>query len=201
VLGRDLTAEARALLRTDAARWHADVTERGFSMALGRLGAPVDDTAVLVFARDGEGTLRGLLQLVPWGSAGWSLDVMRRDPEAANGINELLITAALRAARDLGIGRLSLNFAMFRRTLEHGERLGAGVVAVALRRVLVEASRWWQIESLYRFNSKFQPEWETRYVCSPTRADLPRVIVATLIAEALVQPPRRLGRSRRLAFE
>ncbi|MCW2498909.1 MAG: hypothetical protein JWN87_585, partial [Frankiales bacterium] len=110
--------------------------------------------------------------------------------DAENGLNELLIVAALEAAPQLGVQRLSLNFAVFRSALERGERLGAGPVLRAWRAALLFASRWFQIESLYRFNAKFRPDWEPRYVCYPTARDLPRVALAALEAEAFVVWPR-----------
>jgi lysyl-tRNA synthetase class 2 len=189
----DLTQTRREDLGRQAAAWRGEVTERGFSMALGRIAGTSDPDAVLVVAHDAHGSIRGLLQFVPWGKTGWSLDVMRRDPAAANGVNELMITTALHHAAGLGVRNISLNFAVFRSTLERGERLGAGFFSVWLLRLLMAASRWWQIESLYRFNAKFQPSWNTRYLCYPTLADLPRVVAATLLAEAFVRPPRRLA--------
>lgn len=192
----DIGEPEREQIRQVAASWRAGDTERGFSMALGRFGEPGDEACVLVTAEK-DGVLRGLLHFVPWGRDGLSLDLMRRDHTADNGVNELLIVRAVQAAPQLGVRRLSLNFAVFRQALESGERLGAGPLVRLWRRVLVFASRWFQIESLYRFNAKFQPEWEPRYVCYPSARDLPRVALAALEAEAfLVWPRMPLGPSR-----
>ncbi len=185
----DLDPQERADIVRAAASWRGGSTERGFSMALGRFGDPADDQCVLVTAEAG-GQLRALLHFVPWGPDGLSLDLMRRDRAAENGLNELLIVAALQAAPSLGVERLSLNFAVFRGALESGERLGAGPVLRSWRALLVFASRWFQIESLYRFNAKFQPTWEPRYVCYPSARALPRVLVAALEAEAFLVWPR-----------
>ena len=119
-----------------------------------------------------------------------SLDLMRRDRSADPGLNEMLIVAALRAAPGLGLRRLSLNFAVFRSTLERGGRLGAGPILRVTRGLLLWASRWFQIESLYRFNAKFGPEWEPRYICYPAGRDLPRITIAALEAEAFIVWPR-----------
>jgi lysyl-tRNA synthetase class 2 len=185
----EISAEERASLRAQAAAWRGAETERGFSMALGRFGETVDSDCVAVMAFH-EGRLRGFLHFVPWGTTGLSLDLMRRDREADNGLNELLIVAALQAAPAYGVTRLSLNFAVFRSALERGERLGAGPVTRAWRGLLVFVSRWFQIESLYRFNAKFRPVWEPRFVCYPTARDLPRVALAALEAEAFLVWPR-----------
>jgi lysyl-tRNA synthetase class 2 len=195
---RDLPPESGLTFRQQAASWRGAETERGFSMALGRLGDPADGDCVAVAAIK-DGVLRAFLHFVPWGSDGLSLDLMRRDRSADPGLNEYLITAALRACPGLGVKRVSLNFAVFRSALERGGKLGAGPVIRAWRGLLVFASRWFQIESLYRFNAKFQPEWQPRYIVYPGAADLPRIAIAALEAEAfIVWPHPRVRQVRRL---
>ena len=105
-------------------------------------------------------------------------------------ISARLRVAARAAAPELGITRVSLNFAVFRSALERGERLGAGPITRAWRALLVLASRWFQIETLYRFNAKFRPVWEPRFVCYPAGRDLPRVALAALEAEAFLVWPQ-----------
>jgi lysyl-tRNA synthetase class 2 len=186
--------------------WRGSPTERGFSMALGRVGRPRDGDCVIATATE-NGVLRGLLHFVPWGSDGLSLDLMRRDRNAQPGVNDFLIVEAIKAASTLGVKRISLNFAVFRAALERGERIGAGPVLRAWRRVLVFMSRWFQIESLYKFNAKFCPVWVPRFFVFPGTTDVLRVGIAALEAEAFLVWPRvgihrlagklRLGRVRR----
>ena len=192
----EITAEDRIQLREQAAAWRGSETERGFSMALGRFGDPADGRCAAVMAFDSDNKLRGFLHFVPWGDDGLSLDLMRRDRDAENGINEFLIVAALREASKLNVNKVSLNFAVFRSALERGERLGAGPILKAWRGLLVFLSRWFQIDSLYRFNAKFRPMWEPRFVCYPNGRDLPRIAIAMLEAEAfIVWPQARLRRA------
>ena len=196
--------ELDRIVRT-ADSWRGTDTERGFSMALGRLGAAGDGDCVLVTAKEG-GVLRAVLQFVPWGADGLSLDLMRRDKTAQAGLNDFLIVEAIKAAPGLGVKRVSLNFAMFRAALERGERIGAGPVLKAWRGLLVFASRWFQIESLYKFNAKFSPVWEPRFFVFPGGRDAPRIALAALEAEAFLVWPklevkryaRRAGRLLRL---
>lgn len=185
----DLTMAERRHLVELAARWREGRTERGFSMALGCPFSERDPDCIVATAAEG-GAIRGLLYFVPWGAHGISLDLMRRDPAADNGVVELLIVKTLEAAPSLGISRVSLNFAMFRSALEGGSRLGAGPVIKAWRGTLLFASRWLQIETLYRFNAKFRPTWQPRFLCYQRRQDLPRVVLAALQAEGFVSPPR-----------
>ncbi|HEX3964414.1 MAG TPA: phosphatidylglycerol lysyltransferase domain-containing protein [Trebonia sp.] len=169
--------------------WRGSQTERGFSMALGRIGSPGDEECVLVTARE-NGALRAVLQFVPWGGDGLSLDLMRRDRNAQPGLNDFLIVESIKAAAALGIERISLNFAMFRAVLERGERIGAGPILKTWRNLLVFASRWFQIESLYKFNAKFSPAWEPRFFIFPSGRDAPRIALAALEAEAFLVWPR-----------
>ena len=187
---RDISSAEIADIRRQAAAWRGAEVERGFSMALGRFGDPADGECVAVTAYKDD-RLAAVLHFVPWGSDGLSLELMRRDRAADAGLNELMIVAAIRAANDLGVNRLSLNFAVFRSALERGGRLGAGPVLRMWREILLIASRWFQIESLYRFNAKFRPVWEPRFVCYPGAADIPRVALAALEAEAFLVWPHQ----------
>ncbi len=193
----DIGADELDELRHAADRWRDGPTERGFSMALGRLGQPGDEQCVVAEARQ-SGELQALLHFVPWGVDGLSLDLMRRSRDSANGVMELLVAAALDAAAGMGVLRVSLNFAPFRSALEGGARLGAGPVLRAWRAVLLLASRFWQIDSLYRFNAKFRPRWEPRFICYRRANDLARVSIAAMQAEAFLPVPtlvpKRLSR-------
>ena len=188
----DLSAETMAALAARSDQWRDGPVERGFSMALGRLGAAEDGRAVVVLTRDGAGELRGLLHFVPWGEDGLSLDLMRRDRSAENGIIEHLVAGLLTAAPGLGVSRVSLNFAVFRAVLARGERVGAGPVLRLQRSLLLWLSRFWQIESLYRANAKYHPTWVPRFICFRSAADLPRVSIAALRAEAFLVAPHLL---------
>ncbi|WP_286255870.1 phosphatidylglycerol lysyltransferase domain-containing protein [Streptomyces graminofaciens] len=217
---RDLGEAELDRIRRAAEDWRGTDTERGFSMALGRIGDPADGDCLIATAHRIEGAarsasgraavgdgwvdevpgpygdLKAVLHFVPWGPDGVSLDLMRRDRSADPGMNELLIVAALQAAPRLDIKQVSLNFAMFRSALARGEKIGAGPVLRAWRGLLVFLSRWFQIESLYKFNAKFRPRWEPRFVVYAASRDLPRIGLAAMQAEGFVNPalPRFLRR-------
>ncbi|MFF0505801.1 phosphatidylglycerol lysyltransferase domain-containing protein [Streptomyces fimicarius] len=174
--------------------WRDGETERGFSMALGRLGDPADGQCVMLECRDaGEdgaaGELRALLSFVPWGPHGLSLDLMRRDRDAENGLMEFMVIQLLQRSGEIGITQVSLNFAMFRSVFERGSRLGAGPVLRLWRSLLSFFSRWWQIESLYRANAKYRPIWEPRFMLFEKSADLARIALAAGRAEGFLEAP------------
>jgi len=198
----DIPAEEIESLVLQADSWRGSETERGFSMALGRIGAPGDEQCVIATATE-DGVLRAVLHFVPWGPDGLSLDLMRRDRQSQPGLNDFLIVETIKAAPELSVRRISLNFAVFRSALERGERIGAGPVLRAWRAILVFLSKWFQIESLYKFNAKFRPIWEPRFFVFPSTRDTPRIAVAALEAEAFLVWPelnsgvlaRKLGRA------
>lgn len=186
----DLSPETLSQYVHLAERWRGARTERGFSMALGRLGDQADARCVMVIARDADGVVRGLLSFVPWGVRGVSLDLMRRDPESANGLMEFMVTSLIEASGDLGIHRISLNFAMFREIFSDAERVGAGPVLRFTNALLTGASRFWQLESLYQSNEKYLPRWSPRLMCYSRGASLAQVVLAAGTAEGFLPAPR-----------
>ncbi|MGV9247322.1 phosphatidylglycerol lysyltransferase domain-containing protein [Streptomyces sp. NPDC003710] len=185
----DIPESDMATLIEKADHWRDGGGERGFSMALGRLGEPADGNCVMLECRDDQGEPRALLSFVPWGEHGLSLDLMRRDRGCENGLMEFMVIELLRRAPELGIKRVSLNFAMFRSVFERGARLGAGPVLRLWRSVLTFFSRWWQIESLYRANAKYRPVWEPRFLLFEKSSDIPRIGIASARAEGFLTVP------------
>src|SRR5258708_20948805 len=89
-------AEIDSLIR-QADSWRGSPTERGFSMALGRAGARGDENCVIATATE-NGVLRAILNFVPWGPDGLSLDLMRRDRLAHLGLNDFLLVETITCA-------------------------------------------------------------------------------------------------------
>jgi lysyl-tRNA synthetase class 2 len=185
---RDLGSEEMAQVIARADAWRDTDSERGFSMALGRLGDAADGDCLLVEAIQND-TVVAMLSLVPWGTNGASLDLMRRSPQSPNGSIELMVSELCMQSEGSGVTRISLNFAMFRTAFEQGAQLGAGPVARLWRGLLVFFSRWWQLETLYRSNMKYQPDWVPRYACYEDARLVPRVGVASVIAEGFLVLP------------
>ena len=175
-----------------ALQWLGEADERGFTMALDADIASHQET-LLVLARDQEGVLRGLLHLVPtYGRSAVSLSMMRRHPDAPNGLTEYMIVKTIEVLRERSVAEFSLNFAAFARLLHSPE----GVAQRLLRRLLQLADSFFQIERLYRFNDKFNPHWEARYLMHEGPLNLPRAALATLWVEGQLPkpPPLRLKR-------
>lgn len=186
---RDLSTEELSRLGELAQLWRGEEPDRGFSMALNRWGDPADGRCTVVTAHDERGEVVGLLSFVPWGHRGLSLDVMRRSPAAPNGTTELMVSELMDYGVTRGIRSVSLNFAMFRRVFADSEALGAGAIIRFNSSVLGFLDRFFQLESLYRANAKYRPEWIPRFVCFDGLLSLPRVSLATAQAEGFLPSP------------
>ncbi|HEY4825997.1 MAG TPA: phosphatidylglycerol lysyltransferase domain-containing protein [Solirubrobacteraceae bacterium] len=160
--------------------------ERGFSMAMDSLQGEHDDDTLVVLARDGEGAIRGVLHFVPcYGRPAVSLSFMRRDPSTPNGLTEFLVVRAIELLRERGLQELSLNFAAFAKWMHSPEKRLERV----LGKLIALGNPFFQIESLYRFNAKFFPRWEPRYLVYEGALGLPRAGIAALWAEGQLPKP------------
>ncbi|MDM5143427.1 Lysylphosphatidylglycerol biosynthesis bifunctional protein LysX [Lactococcus lactis] len=62
----------------------------------------------------------------------------------------------------------------------------ANALDKAARTVMKFFSRWYQLESLYRSNDIYLPEWRTRYICYDNGGSLTSVLFAIGQAEGFV---------------
>lgn len=188
----DLGADEVAEIVAKAKVWR-DGRERGFSMALNRLGDPADKDILFVTAHQ-DGRMVGILGFVPWGRRDLSLELMRHAPDAPNGVTERMVCDVL-TSRDVAARRVSLNFCMFRRTFADAAQLGAGVRTRLNSSVLGWFDRIWQLERLYVTTQRYQPRWEHRFLCIGETLSLPQVAFAAASAEGFLPSIRVPGPS------
>ncbi len=175
----ELVGRPRAELVEVVRQWRRGRSELGFAMTLDRLLENTYPEAVIAIAHH-EGRAVGFQRyLLCRGDRSLSLDVMPRLPQAPNGVNERLIADAVAWAATRGIDDVSLNFAAFR-TLFEAE---PSAVRAVLRRGAHLLDSFINVESLYRFNAKFRPEWFPRHVLYQSYLDIPRLLFASLRLE------------------
>jgi lysyl-tRNA synthetase class 2 len=176
-------------LEAVSARWRQGGPEVGFSMGMDSLENPALADTLLVIARDGEGAARGFVHFVPAaGGQILSLSLMRRDRDTPNGLSELLVVRAIEHARTLGVSEVSLNFAVGGKYMRAPE--------TRFERTLGHLGRWldrfFQTDSLYRFNAKFSPRWQPRYVLfDGYRRFLPTVLAGMVVEGQIARPQLR----------
>ncbi|MEI6038961.1 MAG: phosphatidylglycerol lysyltransferase domain-containing protein [Actinomycetes bacterium] len=182
---KELDDGTKIELRSLAKKWRYGAPERGFSMSMDRFGEDFDEESFITITRQ-EGEIKGLLYFVPWSTHSLSLDRMQRERGADSGVNELMIVNAAQYAKEQGLKYVSLNFAAFRSLFERADKISAGPITRGSRNIIRFFSNFFQVESLYRFNAKFDPEWQTRYVLYPKPRDLPAVGWAAIRAEKFI---------------
>jgi lysyl-tRNA synthetase, class II len=178
-------------LNAISARWRGKNPERGFTMSLSQdvRGAGANPEFLLCVAVDEDGVPGGFLRLVPaYGpSFGYTLDLMRHDPDAPNGMTEFLIASTATGLGARGVARLSMNFAMWGRLFDDdvpftpAQRTARWAVAVL--------NPFFQIRSLRDFNARFDPEWLPRVLAVRRPTDLPRVGLRYAGAEGFLAIP------------
>lgn len=182
--GPELIAELNEI----SEEWRKGAPERGFTMELGEDVEGTNPDFTIAIARKG-GRVEGFLRFVPvYGSEpGYSLDLMRRRPDSANGITEYLIANAALALGARGLERLSLNFAAWGRLLDSAEDAG---LSGRLQRLMAKGlNPFFQIQSLRDFNQKFGPEWVPRSVVIDDVSDLPRIAMLYASVEGFLEVP------------
>lgn len=156
-------------------------TRRGpeLSYSLGTLStlSDPDITAGLAFSE--QGRLEAFVSWLPVPARnGWTLDLMRRRPDAAYGVMEALIVRSIGAAEGQGMVEVSLGVAPY--IISTGDTSGAA--DRALRAMFWGLDRFQRSRSLHRFKAKFSPVWEERYMAVPGHAALPEVLIALVRA-------------------
>jgi len=163
--------------------------ERGFSMMLGRLFDPRDTGLLLTLVEGPDGAPVAMCQFVPSPAIdGYSLDLMRRDrDDHPNGLLDFALCSTIEHLKERGMRGLSLNFAALRSILE-GET-GDGVTHRVERWALRRLSGVLQIETLWRFNAKYEPRWLPRYIVFDSAEQFVPVVVQIMRAESLTEVP------------
>lgn len=170
-------------------------TERGFSMTLSRIFDPADVGLLMVVATDVTGRVLGFIQWIPAADLpGWSLDVMRRDTadDVPNGLTDFLIVKTIGHIATQGAHGLGLNFAVMRDTMITSPE---GAVEQVKRRVLDVVANHSQLESLGKFNEKYDPSWVPRYVVRGSGEEVLAQALAVAHAEGLIDMPARRART------
>jgi len=167
-------------------RWRRGAAERGFAMSLDELRRDDHGDSLVVLGRDGDGRIRGFLHFAPsYGRPAVSLSLMRREQDTPNGLMEFLVARGIELLRELEVEEVSLNFAAFARFV-HAPR---GRLERLTGRGLLVADAFFQLERLHRFNTKFFPRWEPRYLMYERVVGLPRAGLAALWAEGQLPKP------------
>lgn len=185
----DVPPERIAQFNAISERWRGKNPERGFTMALSEDVTGTNPDFVIGYAVDADGHVGGFLRFVPaYGDDyGYTMDLMRHDPDSPNGMTEFLLANTALALAELGFDRMSMNFAAWSRLWQ------SGIEFTPLQKVgrffVQKLNPYFQIKSLYDFNAKFDPEWWPRIIVHDPTTSLARVGILFGGVEGLLNLP------------
>jgi lysylphosphatidylglycerol synthetase-like protein (DUF2156 family) len=187
-LSQPIDADTMAELREVSDLWLADGDHRERTFTLGWFDpAYLRDTTVLV-ARSAGGRIEAFVNLLPtFAGRDGNFDLMRRRPDAPNGIMDLVFVHLIERFKEAGMTGMTLGFA----PLANIE--GDGLLARALRTLYERESSAFNFRGLYEFKSKWNPTWEARSLVYRSDLELPQIAYAVArVGENAESAPRLL---------
>ena len=170
--GRGITSQIDAI----SAQWIADkqMPEMGFTLGgVRELDDPQVRCLLAVDSHDRVVAVTSWLPIHDDGRiTGWTMDFMRRTPDASPGVMEFLIATATQEFQAQGAALLSLSGAPLARMTPDGRSPALHKVLDILAASLEPA---YGFRSLLAFKAKFQPTYNPLYLTYPGAADLPTI--------------------------
>lgn len=172
-------------IRVVCQQWLADKPTPEMGFTLGGLAELADGQIRLLIAVDGQRRVHAITSWLPVRHhghlVGYTLDLMRRRPDAFNGIMEFLIASALKDCQAQGLRFVSLSGAPMAR-VDRGEPLTRPQRLIDLAARTLEPI--YGFRSLLAFKARFHPSYQPLYLAYPDPLALPKV--ARAIARAYV---------------
>ncbi len=182
-------------LRRVSDAWMGDGTHRERGFTVGQFDADyLRSTTVIAVRHHDTGRIAAFANVVDsFRSSVGNFDLMRRDPDAPNGVMEFLFVALIERFRAEGRTGMTLGLAPM-----------AGITGDttrdrAMRLAYERGERLFNYQGLRRFKEKWSPRWEPRYLGYRSEADLPRVALAIARAGELPDTRSTFGKTRAVA--
>jgi phosphatidylglycerol lysyltransferase len=117
-------------------------------------------------------------------AVGWTLDLMRRRPDAINGIMEFLITSAAQQFQKEGAQEMSLGLSAMASSDGEDDPRESELFARARQLLFKRFHFSYSFDGLFSFKNKFGPCWQSRYLVYDGHARLLSTIYAILEAHS-----------------
>ena len=161
--------------------WLAQGGHRERTFTLGAFDPDYLRATTVFVVRAPAGRIEAFVNVLPaFHSCEGNFDLMRRRPDAPNGVIDYLFVHLIASFKARGYSGMSLGFA----PLSGIE--GTGLVARALRLLYTHGERAFNFRGLRAFKEKWSPRWEPRYLVYRSDLQLPQLALA--IARAGERP-------------
>lgn len=173
VLPRPLSEHDLDQLEEISDEWLADGKHRERTFTLGAFSREYMRETEVVAVRSPSGRIEAFANIIPsYRSASGNFDLMRRRPDAPDGVMDYLFVRMIALFKERGFEGMNLGFA----PLSNIE--GSGVVARALRVLYERGGRAFNFQGLRAFKEKWHPVWEPRYLVYRSDIQLPQLALA-----------------------
>ena len=180
-----------AELRDVSDQWLADGGHRERTFTLGWFDAEYLQSTTVLVARAASGRIEAFVNVLPpFNGTNGNFDLMRRRPDAPNGVMDLLFVHLIERFRAAGLAGMTLGFAPL------ANIAGDGLLPRALRTLYESETAAFNFKGLYEFKSKWDPVWEERSLVYRSDLELPQIAYAVArVGEKAATAPRllRLG--------
>lgn len=141
-----------------------------------------------------DGAIVAFANITPtYRSADGNFDLMRRRPDAPNGVMDALFVHLIHRFRDEGRAGMNLGLAPFANITDDAP------ADRVLRTLYRRGEQSFHYQGLRQFKAKWQPRWEDRFLAYRAERELPKVALAVTRAGELPRPKRPFGRLRTVA--
>jgi phosphatidylglycerol lysyltransferase len=139
-------------------------SERGFAM--GYYTSEYMQQCQIFVARDAAGTIQAFVNLVPsnnFDKQEATYDLLRNAEGSLGNINDYLLMSLLKIMQERGYQRLNLGLAPLGglKDINNEEK---SLIDNVLQFAYANGDRFYSFSGLYRFKSKYEPEWQDRFV-------------------------------------
>lgn len=119
-----------------------------------------------------------------------SFDLMRRRPDAVNGVMDYLFVGLIERFRAAGYAGMNLGLAPL-----SGAGTGSSLADRVIKTLYQHGGAAFNFAGLRAFKQKWQPRWEPRYLAYLAETDLPKAALAVARAGELPDPRRPTTRA------
>ncbi len=160
-------------LREASDAWLVDGGHRERTFTLGAFSPEYMQATTVVVVLNPERRIEAFANVLPsFQSTSGNFDLMRRRPDSADGVMDLLFVRLIERFRSEGCEGMNLGFA----PLSNID--GDGLTSRALRLLYVRGGSAFNFQGLRAYKDKWKPNWEPRYLVYRSDLQLPQLALA-----------------------